>query len=195
MVIGTHARIANQVSRDYFYHYQKGLVILGSVLPDFNCFSQPHRGINLSDHIRHNEEKITNTPSYWVKYVRLGNMLHYLCDYFCYAHKDNLDISHGTKHTAYELAIGRIFKEGFGIRLHDIPSDDRDKLWENLQMLKENYEKKPGNFARDLKYAMTAVEYCMECMATSPSFEEPVIKTKTHHVSHKKRTKTNESIN
>ena len=177
MVITTHARIASQASRNYFYHYQKGLVILGSVLPDFNFFSQPHRGSNLSDHIKRNEEKISNTQSYWVKYVRLGNMLHYLCDYFCYAHKDNLTISHGTRHTQYELVIGRMFKDGFGVRLRDIPKRDRDKLWENLQVLKVNYEKKPGNSVRDLKYAMTAVEYCMDCMAASPSFETPMSKT------------------
>jgi len=176
MVISTHARIANQASSDYFYHYRKGLIILGSVLPDFNWFSQPHRGSNLSDHIRHNEEKIATTRSYWVKYVRLGNMLHYLCDYFCYAHEDNLNISHGTRHTKYEFAIGRIFKEGFGVRLRDIPDSDREKLIENLQKLKENYEKKPGNSTRDLKYAMTAVEYCMDCMADSPSFETPMPK-------------------
>lgn len=172
LVITTHARIANRASKDYFYHYKKYLVVLGSVLPDINFFSHPHRGDNLERHIQCNEAKIVNKDSNFTKYIRLGNMLHYLCDYFCYAHKDDLDISHGTRHTKYEMEIGRSLKDGFDTHLRELPLSDQEELFDMLQSMKENYEKKPGNADRDLKYALSAVDFCLEYMNELPQFQK-----------------------
>ncbi len=172
MVITTHARIANRASKDYFYRYKKYLVVLGSVLPDINFFSLPHRGENLARHIQNNEAKLVNQSCAFVNYVRLGNLLHYLCDYFCYAHKDDLEISHGTKHTKYEMEIGRILKEGFNTHLQKLPVSDQEELFDILLEMKKNYEKKPGNADRDLKYALSAVELCLEYLNGLPHFQK-----------------------
>lgn len=168
MVIGTHARIANRASKQISSPmYLRAFLVLGSVLPDVNPFSHPHREFNLERHITNNQYKIQNGNSKAIKYIRLGNMLHYLCDYFCYAHNENLDISHGTKHTAYEMKLGREFKEGFEARLKEMPISYGSTVITNLEKVKENYEKKPGNCQRDLKYALSAVDYCVNFMSQS----------------------------
>lgn len=168
MVIGTHARIANRALKEIAPSpYLRAVVVLGSVLPDVNPFSHPHRELNLERHITNNQLKIQNGNSKTIKYIRLGNMLHYLCDYFCYAHGENLDISHGAKHTAYEIEMGREFKEGFEARLKSMPISNGATIISSLEKVKENYERKPGSCHRDLKYALSAVDYCVDVMSDS----------------------------
>lgn len=165
MVIGTHARIANRATKNMLVEKSKrAFVILGSILPDINPFSQPHRELNLENKITKNQLKIQKSRFKTIKYIRLGNMLHYLCDYFCYAHKENIEISHGAKHTAYEFALGKEFKEGFTNRLEQMPIEDREIIILNLQQVRENYKKEWGNSTIDLKYALSAVDYCVEYM-------------------------------
>lgn len=165
MVIGTHARIANRATKNLLSEKRRrAFVVLGSVLPDINPFTKPHRELNLEQKILKNQIKIESCKYQTIKYIRLGNMLHYLCDYFCYAHKENLEISHGAKHTAYEMALGREFKEGFTKRLQEMPIEDQEFIISNLKLVRENYKQKPGNSSRDLKYALSAVDYCVEFM-------------------------------
>ena len=168
MVIGTHARIANRASKQIpASRYLRAFIVLGSVLPDVNPFSHPHRELNLKKHITNNQLKIQSGNSKTIKCIRLGNMLHYLCDYFCYAHNEDLEISHGAKHTAYEMELGREFKEGFEARLKEMPVSGGVTVINNLEKVKENYERKPGNCHRDLKYALSAVDYCVSFMSQS----------------------------
>lgn len=176
MIISTHARIAKRTTKSYFSYYKRTLIILGAVIPDFNWFSLPHRGHNLGDLIAHNEYKIRHTTSVFVKYIRLGNMLHYLCDYFCYAHKDDMDISHGTCHTKYEMKIGRLFRLKLYQKLKNMPPDDRQELWTHFKAMQKEYAKKPGTADRDLKYALSAVEYCIENMLSSEAFCQDEVK-------------------
>ena len=165
MVIGTHARIANRATKEMLNQPSKrAFVVLGSILPDVNPFTKPHREVNLEEKINKNQRKIENSNCKMIQYIRLGNMLHYLCDYFCYAHKEDLAISHGKKHTEYELELGRIFKQGFENRLSYMPIEEKQAIISNLSQVRTNYTMKPGNFSRDLTYALSAVDYCVAYM-------------------------------
>ena len=136
--------------------HKRYLVILGSLIPDVNPVTQPHREENLLIRIFNNYKAIETSKSEFEKSVRLGILLHYVCDYFCYAHNYNLDISHGKNHVKYEIELHKLLKNGYGCRLStDI---QKENFMKYIIDSKNMYDLKPSHTSRDLKYCLTIVE-------------------------------------
>lgn len=160
MNLSSHVNIALFIGKEYFSIYKQSLMVIGSLMPDFNPITQPHRSDNLLNRITANIEKIKSAKTDFAKSIHLGVAVHYLCDYFCYAHNYGLDISHGKKHFLYEVSLYNLLKKGYDERL-SITSDCNDII-EYIVNAKILYDLKPSNIQRDLKYTLTIVEFLTE---------------------------------
>lgn len=159
MNLASHVLIAARVSKGSFSLANRCLIMIGSLLPDFNPTTQPHRTQNLLNRINNNYVGIDTAKNNFVKSVRFGVMLHYICDYYCYAHNYDLEISHGVKHMEYEVNLHRLLKDGFHERRDNTSITD---FAEYIVSEKEEYDTVPSDIERDLVYTLSVVERALE---------------------------------
>ncbi len=179
MMITTHAWIAMRETKGYFSLGKRIGILLGSILPDMVSSTLPHRGENLKNHIETQEEKIRTTRSVIGKYMHLGQLLHYLCDYFCYAHQDGMPISHGIRHTIYEWKLAHLYHSGAFPFPKKLPLNKDTSLKQYFSAMRSIYDSLPVTLDRDVSYSLYAVHYCFEYIGSHPTYD---------HYSRKKRT-------
>lgn len=172
MNLASHVLIAARISKNSFSFPKRCLIMIGSLLPDFNPTTQPHRTQNLLDRINNNYKALDLTQSNFIKSIRFGVMLHYICDYYCYAHNYNLEISHGIKHMEYEVRLHRLLKQGFYKR-RDI--EYIEDFYEYITSEKTEYDEIPSDIERDLIYTLSVVERALEEALPKFSTESEII--------------------
>lgn len=156
MNLASHVLIAARISKNSFSFPKRCLIMVGSLLPDFNPTTQPHRTQNLLDRITNNYKGLDLEENDYLKSIRFGVMLHYICDYYCYAHNYDLDISHGLKHMKYEVRLHRLLKKGFYKRRDEnISIND---FCEYLIKEKQVYDEIPSDIERDLIYTLSVID-------------------------------------
>ncbi len=156
MNLYSHATVANRLCKQHFPKHKKLFVVIGSLMPDLNPTTQPHRNENLLYRIQKNHDAIKNAKSDFKRSYLLGILLHYICDYFCYAHNYNLDISHGKNHIKYEIELHKLIREDFNPNL-DLVEIKQD-LMQYIIETKELYDAQPSHILRDLQYSLEVVE-------------------------------------
>lgn len=153
MNLASHTFIGRQISRGVFPFKMRCAVIWGSLLPDFDRSTQPHREYNLLFRIYNSHNKIKTTENEYIRALNLGIMLHYICDYYCYAHKYNLPISHNIPHINYEIEMHNVLKTG---KIDKLSIENNfENIMEYILYTKDFYDKKEGTITRDLKYITT----------------------------------------
>lgn len=155
MNLASHVLIASRISKNSFSFPKRCLIMIGSLLPDFNPTTQPHRTQNLLDRINNNYKALDLDENNFVKSIRFGVMLHYICDYYCYAHNYNLEISHGIKHMEYEVQLHQLLKDGYYKRRDNQSIED---FAEYIVTEKEEYDSIPSDIDRDLLYTLSVVD-------------------------------------
>lgn len=156
MNIMSHIMVAQKITKGVLPQNKRFFVILGAIIPDLDLRTQPHRGNNLLTRIYNSQNKVKTAKTNIVKAYQLGVLLHYICDYFCYAHGYNLEISHGLEHIKYEIAMQKMLKNGFKTRLSRQYTDKT--FMDFIIDTKKMYDTRPGDIARDLEYMMTISE-------------------------------------
>lgn len=155
MNLASHLLIASRISKNSFSFPKRVLIMIGALLPDFNPTTQPHRTQNLLDRISNNHRGIDESNNNFVKSIRFGVMLHYICDYYCYAHNYDLEISHGIKHMEYEVRLHRLLKGGFYQRRDNTTIAD---FLDYIVSEKLEYDSVPSDIERDLVYTLSVVD-------------------------------------
>lgn len=150
MNLNSHIYIAKKITIGLKY---RTIIIVGSVFPDFNLKTQPHRTENLLYRIKDNIFHIEKTNNIIEKNFRFGILLHYLCDYFCYAHNYNLDISHGKNHIIYEHKLHEILRKGYQEEV--ILEEKVDDLIEYIVKMKQKFDSIESDEKRDIRYSFT----------------------------------------
>lgn len=160
MNLASHVLIASRISKNSFSFPKRCLIMIGSLLPDFNPTTQPHRTQNLLDRITKNYNSLNLQENDYLKSIRFGVMIHYICDYYCYAHNYNLEISHGVKHMKYEVQLHGLLKDGFHKRRDDNMSIE--DFVEFIVKEKQDYDQIPSDIERDLIYTLTVLDRALE---------------------------------
>ncbi|MFI3226389.1 MAG: zinc dependent phospholipase C family protein [Clostridia bacterium] len=160
MDVISHAIVANRITRGVLPRRKRLLVMIGSVLPDLDLRTQPHRGNNLLVRIFNSQHKVKSAKSDYVKAIQLGILAHYICDYYCYAHKYNLDISHGLRHMKYEFAMQGCLIKGFQTRLSR--DYNKETFMNFIFDTKAFYDTRAGSITRDLEYMLTITEQAVD---------------------------------
>lgn len=157
MNLFSHATLTNRICKNHFTKKARAFIVVGSLLPDFNPLTQPHRGQNLLIRIYNNYT--ANPKNEFVKLIRLGILFHYICDYFCYAHNYNLDISHGKLHFEYEVDLHKKLKKIPSFKEEKV---DFDNYMKYIIEIKARYDNKISNPNRDLRYCIEVMQKTVE---------------------------------
>lgn len=160
MNVMSHAMVAKKITKGVLPFCKRMMVILGSVLPDLDLRTQPHRGENLLVKIYNSQSKVKTSKNDYMRALQLGILSHYICDYFCYAHSYDLEISHGIKHMKYEFAIQHALKQGFQTRLSR--EYNKDTFMNFILDTKNFYDTRAGSISRDLEYMLSITEQAVD---------------------------------
>lgn len=156
MNITSHLIVANNITKGIFTKKTRYIVLFASIFPDFDRTTQPHRENNLLFRIYNSEKKFLMAKNDCSRAYHLGIMVHYICDYYCYAHNYNLDISHGIPHIKYEIELQKLLKSDKKIRISD--NFHQENFMQYILDTKKSYELKKGDIYRDLKYTLSVCE-------------------------------------
>ncbi|MFI3115654.1 MAG: zinc dependent phospholipase C family protein [Clostridia bacterium] len=158
MNITSHLVVAQKISK-HIKPKQRFIFAVGSVLPDFDRRTQPHREVHLQMHIFNCIYKIEHSNSKNARALHLGELIHYICDYYCYAHKYNLRISHGILHIKYECEMERLLKKDEFEKF--VFKDEFESVITFLNEQKKLYDSTESDIYRDLKFIMSICEFVM----------------------------------
>jgi hypothetical protein len=106
MLKATHIKIANNIlesiQSNIDWKINKLAYLFGSFAPDLNCAFPTHTFDHTYNRFIKRIKRIDNSESNIIKSFTLGVLLHYICDYFCYAH----NLKHNNpKHAIYERCL------------------------------------------------------------------------------------------
>ena len=84
--------------------------LYGNIKPDLtpDCIRKPHTLENYRDRVDELCRELTEGDSYLTNSamsMKLGEICHYLCDFFCYYHKDETQYFQLKRHFFYETAL------------------------------------------------------------------------------------------
>jgi len=165
-----HALIS--VHQDIHIHYRDFLY--GSIKPDLSpqIFLSPHSIQNMESHglyqkidtlRRQFATRPVSASDQADSAVVLGEIVHFICDYFCLPHSGPLKRMGVLRHNVYERRLGRYIRrkpfpilDSFvqGIGNHDLFNDkDSFTAWLNAEI--ENYHALPHSFYKDVYFAVS----------------------------------------
>lgn len=156
MNLSSHILLTYKVTKRILPKKYVPVILFASIWPDIDRRTQPHRENNLLFHIYNSQRKLLNSKNNYCKSFELGILMHYVCDYYCYAHNYNLDISHGIAHIKYEIALHNLLKTNFKKRIQN-NFNDADFI-AYIVSEKTNYDNKISTIERDLKYILSICE-------------------------------------
>ena len=156
----THAHIANRVYKrlkaELGVNLSRKDLVWGSVRPDLIKKSIPHfKNQGMKGFYQKGERFLKYISYYDIDYFsrELGEVFHYLCDYFCYAHNSPDLIGESWKHFKYES------------KLHKKVLSLEDNFYNNIKVIDLN----------QLSYIELIENKHQEFIANPPSFENDLI--------------------
>lgn len=140
--------------------------VYGNIEPDYTpaMWVYPHFNKVCSRSLTNIYEELTKVPvcssgrvgAYYSR--RLGNLCHFMCDYFCYAHNGEFS-GNLSQHIAYENELDAYLRLNFMKLLDDDknlqikPLNEIDGLFENLKTRREEYLDAGFSLKNDLNFA------------------------------------------
>lgn len=145
----------------------KKAFMYGNIKPDLpsKCFGKPHILENYLATICENSNQLMNTKSSLKQYSsKLGEICHFICDFFCHYHFDKVIYKKSLHHFIYEIRLHLVLcKILFKQKLKQFPyvkKARKDISSIVLEMLKD-YSSNPGSMKKDIYYAYsTALWVC-----------------------------------
>ena len=157
MLCSSHLEISNVVLDEVGKEgiiLDKGMYLLGSAIPDFNPYYKCIRHYNkYSCNYLKKVISSLNFENRKETSFRLGVIGHYLTDYFCYPHYNNLTLNKNWgEHTRYENGLNKFIKryrfDCLGIKKYRF--DNFNKLLDASYNLYSNKE----SFIEDIKVSL-----------------------------------------
>lgn len=166
----THVSIANMLYKKYSMTFPiaKGHFIYGNIKPDLksNGLVIPHtlqntihKSCELLNELRDEHLDLLTFS------VKLGEICHYLCDYFCYYHIDESDYRNYTDHFIYEIEL-------HGYWLWKKHSDDLIVFGSGLPAdswlpivvtkMRKDYDRKTHGFIKDIGYSLGSIDWLFD---------------------------------
>lgn len=169
----THVSIASTLYEKYSaafpiakYHF-----IYGNVKPDLksNGLAIPHTLENtiyktcaLYDEIqRENLDILTFS-------VKLGEVCHYLCDYFCYYHINESDYRRYTDHFVYEMELHAYWLwKRYSNEVNQFTNNHslEMSMTSMITRMRKDYDRKSHDFIKDIGYSLQAIDWLIENLA------------------------------
>lgn len=163
----THVSIANTLYKKYstVFPIAKHYFIYGNVKPDLksNGLAIPHTLENtIYKACSLYEEIINENLDLHTFSVKLGEICHYLCDYFCFYHISESDYRKYADHFIYEIELHMYWlwkKKTVDIQeTHtDLPLDI--SMTSLITMMRKEYSRKSHDFIKDIRYSLNSVDW------------------------------------
>lgn len=163
----THLKMSSHFISSFNSHpsFRALPFMFGNVKPDirFNALSAPHMKkynyLLFMDDV--NElPQLVNAPMLFS--LKLGEIMHHLCDYFCLAHRDDEHYYDLKWHFNYENALGKRFDQ-LNEPVHelnksiDIPH--YDDVFECINEMSIYYDQFPHSIEKDIAFAFSMVHH------------------------------------
>ncbi len=148
--------------------------LLGNVLPDYlpSFLSRPHFLKYSTDHVKKLTQKLLlrlplsfEPQKRRARYaLRLGMLCHFYTDFFCHAHSPRFK-EDPRKHTAYEIALARYFRENYDsiqeltVLARAEEGLSADEMFARFERLQERYLKAEQTLLNDIVFGFYA---CVE---------------------------------
>jgi hypothetical protein len=162
----THLKMASQFATSFRSHSSFRVLpfVFGNVKPDirFNALSSPHMKkynyLMFMDYV--NElPLLANSP---IKFsIRLGEIMHHLCDYFCLAHRDDTMYHQLRWHFDYENALEKRFdqlNEPIYELSKSIDIPNYDNIFECINEMSIYYDQFPHSIEKDIAFTFSMVQ-------------------------------------
>jgi hypothetical protein len=163
----THLKMASMFSSQWSSHpsFRTLPFILGNVKPDirFNALSSPHMKrynyLMFMDYV--NElPNLMNTPMRFS--LRLGEIMHHLCDYFCLAHRDETLYYQLKWHFDYENTLEKKLdklSEPLHALFTSIDVPHYDDIFECINEMNIYYDQFPHSIEKDIAFTFSMVNH------------------------------------
>ncbi len=146
-----------QLNKEFQLVLSKKSLIWGSIRPDFIRHSIPHfkeRGVQPFYNKCQKIEQSISKLSIKQMSIELGQIFHYICDYFCHAHNKRKFINKTRLHILNEIKLQRFIQNTNFNFLNVKLNNYNDELFENI--IEKEYTKFVNdsfNFKNDLIYS------------------------------------------
>jgi hypothetical protein len=163
----THLKMASMFSHSLRSHpsFRTLPFILGNVKPDirFTALSRPHMKrynyLMFMDYV--NElPSLMNSPTRFS--LKLGEIMHHLCDYFCLAHRDETLYYQLKWHFDYENAIEKKLNqlsEPLNALSTSIDIPHYDDIFECINEMSIYYDQFPHSIEKDIAFTFSMVHH------------------------------------
>lgn len=182
----THVSIANTLFKKYsaVFPIAKHHFIYGNVKPDLksNGLTIPHTLENTIYKTCSLYEEIQNEKLDLLTFsVKLGEICHYLCDYFCFYHISESDYRKYAEHFVYEIELHAywLWKKAVDDiqEIHtDFPLDM--SMTSLITRMRKDYSRKSHDFIKDISYSLGAVDWLIKNLTLnlqySPNVDQSV---------------------
>jgi hypothetical protein len=182
----THVSIANALYKKYsaVFPIEKYHFIYGNVKPDLksNGLVIPHTLENTIYKACSLYEEIQNEKLDLLTFsVKLGEICHYLCDYFCFYHISESDYRKYAEHFVYEIELHAywLWKKAVDDiqEIHtDFPLDM--SMTSLITRMRKDYSRKSHDFIKDISYSLGAVDWLIKNLTLnlqySPNVDQSV---------------------
>lgn len=169
----THVSIANTLYKKYstVFPIAKHHFIYGNIKPDlmYNGLAIPHTLENtIYKACSLYEEIINQTLDLYTFSVRLGEICHYLCDYFCFYHISESDYRKYADHFIYEIELHAYWllkKADADVQRYqtDYPLDI--SMTSLITRMRKEYNRKSHDFIKDISYSLNSVDWLVKNLA------------------------------
>jgi hypothetical protein len=162
----THLKMASLFKSSFRSHpsFRALPFILGNVKPDirFNGLSSPHMKkynyIMFMDYVN----ELPNLMDSPIRFsIRLGEIMHHLCDYFCLAHRDEALFHQLKWHFDYENALEKRFdqlNEPYHALSTSIDIPHYDDIFECINEMSIYYDQFPHSIEKDIAFTFSIVQ-------------------------------------
>lgn len=143
--------------------------VYGNIKPDMTCrlLNKPHTLENYFLTICNDAEKLMNNKSSIPEFsLKLGEICHYVCDFFCQYHVDD-ELFHRLKeHFIYELRLHfELHKNSSKINIRPKSITAKKNISSIIVELRKEYSDQPIAMRKDLEYAFKATMWISESIA------------------------------
>ncbi|MBV1710283.1 MAG: zinc dependent phospholipase C family protein [Erysipelothrix sp.] len=182
----THVSIANALYKKYstLFPIAKHHFIYGNIKPDLksNGLAIPHTLENTIYKTCSLYEEITNeTLDLYTFSVKLGEICHYLCDYFCYYHISESDYRRYSEHFIYEIELHLYWlwkKDDAAIKETKTGFPLDMSMTSLITRMRKDYSRKSHDFIKDVGYSLSSVDWLIKNLTLNlkyhPNIEQSV---------------------
>ena len=140
--------------------------IYGNVKPDLPTHKHGHHTLDkyLDTVNSYSEELMDDEVAVREFSVRLGEICHYVCDFFCYYHLEEEIHNKRLRHFLYELKLHHQLKHDWKrnkIKVESSGLEPKKDIGYIISEMRRNYFEQPCMINRDIEYAfLTTVRIC-----------------------------------